>query len=119
MKTIYSDACYLMFSTILIIALSGCASQKSLYYWGDYQEQVYDQLKGKTSPEQQLTVLEKNVQEARAKGAALPPGYHAHLGMLYAEIGKGDQVRQQLETEKTLFPESATFMDFLMRKFQK
>jgi len=100
--------------------LGGCASgSQPLYYWGSYQPQVYQRLKGETTPEEQIGALEEDVQKARSKGLALPPGYHAHLGLLYAEIGKEDQVRQEFETEKTLFPESATYMDFLMRNFKK
>ena len=59
------------------------------------------------------------MQKARAAVRTLPPGFHAHLGMLYADAGKLDQVRQQFETEKALYPESATYMDFLTRKFDK
>ncbi|WP_137939185.1 DUF4810 domain-containing protein [Chitinivorax sp. B] len=101
--------------------LAGCAnhSQKPLYYWGQYQPQVYEYLKGDgTGPEAQIIAMEKGIQQARAKDAALPPGYHAHLGMLYLKAGRDDQVKQQFETEKTLFPESATFMDFLLKKFK-
>jgi hypothetical protein len=39
--------------------------------------------------------------------------------MLYASIGKEDQLVQELQTEKTLFPESAPYMDFLMRNYKK
>jgi hypothetical protein len=35
--------------------------------------------------------------------------------MLYGGIGKDDQMVQELRTEKALFPESATYMDFLLR----
>ena len=48
-----------------------------------------------------------------------PPGFHAHLGMLYALAGKQDQVAVEFETEKKLFPESAAYMDFLLKKSKK
>lgn len=100
--------------------LSGCVTQpQQLYYWDGYQQQVYQRFENKSSAEEQIAALEESVQKARAADRALPPGFHAHLGMLYAEIGKADQVRQQFETEKAMFPESAEYMDFLMRKFAK
>lgn len=106
--------------TCALVFLSGCATQeKPLYYWGSYQAQTYAYFKGEASPEEQIIALEEDVQKARAEGLELPPGYHAHLGMLYAKVGKEDQVVQQLETERTYFPESASFMDFLLRKFGK
>ncbi|WP_439886412.1 DUF4810 domain-containing protein [Pseudomonas sp. MBLB4123] len=101
--------------------LGGCVSQpKPLYHWVGYQEQVYAHFKNDGSgPEQQIAALEASLQEARAQDAVPPPGFHAHLGMLYAEVGKADQVRQQFETEKTLFPESAPYMDFLLRNAER
>ncbi|MBB5391134.1 MULTISPECIES: DUF4810 domain-containing protein [unclassified Herbaspirillum] len=105
----------------LAIMLTGCANQhKSLYGWGNYQQQVYAHFKSEgDGNEQQIAALEESLQKIRAKGEAVPPGYHAHLGMLYAAIGKEDQLVQELETEKTLFPESTPYMDFLMRNYKK
>ena len=39
--------------------------------------------------------------------------------MLYASLGKDDQMVQQFQTEKQLFPESAAYMDFLLKKAKK
>lgn len=101
--------------------MAGCAQRAApLYYWGAYQPQVYEYFKGDgKSFEEQIIALEEDVQKARAQGATLPPGFHAHLGLLYLKAGKDDQVKQQFETEKTQFPESSSFMDFLLRKFNK
>jgi hypothetical protein len=105
---------------ITAATLGGCVTQpQPLYYWDGYQQQVYQRFESTSSAEAQIAALEESLQKARATDRALPPGFHAHLGMLYAEIGKADQVRQQFETEKTLFPESTQYMDFLMRKFAK
>lgn len=97
--------------------LSGCAGNQTppLYHWEGYQQQVYEHFKHETGPQEQIAALEASLQKARATDRSPPPGFHAHLGMLYAEAGKADQVRQQFETEKALFPESAAYMDFLMR----
>ncbi|ORC51233.1 DUF4810 domain-containing protein [Burkholderia sp. A27] len=101
--------------------LTGCATPPPppLYQWDAYQPQVYEYLKGKTSPEQQIDALEKGLQQISAKGKTPPPGFHAQMGMLYADVGKGDQARQQFEAEKQLFPESSAYMDFLLKKSQK
>ena len=97
--------------------LPGCAGNQTppLYHWDGYQQQVYEHFKHETGPQEQIAELEASLQKARSADRSPPPGFHAHLGMLYAEIGKADQVRQQFETEKALFPESAAYMDFLMR----
>lgn len=94
--------------------LSGCAQPKTLYQWGSYQPEVYEYFKGE-SKEAQVAKLEEDLQKIRSTNGNPPPGYHAQLGMLYGSLGKDDQMVQELRTEKTLFPESATYMDFLLR----
>ena len=64
--------------------------------------------------EQQIAALEKNEQEAKGKGQVLPPGFHAHLGLLYARQGHPDKAASAFKTEKSLYPESAAYMDFLL-----
>lgn len=110
-----------VFTGMLVLGLlSGCANgPQTLYHWDGYQQQVYQRFDAKSSTEEQIAALEASVQKARAADRALPPGFHAHLGMLYADVGKLDQVRQEFETEKALYPESATYMDFLLRKFDQ
>lgn len=94
--------------------LTGCAGPKPMYQWEGYQSQVYEYFKGE-SKETQITALESGLEKIKAKGGAVPPGYHAQLGMLYLNVGKGDQMIKEFQTEKTLFPESTPYMDFLLR----
>ena len=104
---------------IAVLLLSGCAQpKKSLYYWGNYQGQLYSHFKGESSPEEEIAVLEADADKAAAEDMALPPGFAAHLGLLYAEAGHPDKMAASLETEKQRFPESSTFMDFLLKKFK-
>ncbi|HDR9252826.1 DUF4810 domain-containing protein [Burkholderia vietnamiensis] len=105
-------------ATAAAMLLAGCAAPTTppLYQWNGYQPQVYEYFKGQSSPQQQIDALEKALQEIRAKGNKPPPGFHAHLGMLYASVGSEQQAGQEFEAEKALFPESASYMDFLMKK---
>ena len=109
-------------AAVAALSLDGCATQPhSLYYWGDYQAQVYEYLK---SPEggdvaQQVAALEEGAQKAAAENKPLPPGYHAQLGMLYLSQGRSDQAVEQLALEKAEYPESGRFMDRLLKKFEK
>ncbi|QXH56512.1 DUF4810 domain-containing protein [Pseudomonas maumuensis] len=100
------------------VLLAGCNSPKTLYQWESYQPQVYGYLKG-DSKEEQATALERDLEKIKAKNGAVPPGYHAQLGLLYSSLGKDDQMIQQFRTEKALFPESAAYMDFLMSNASK
>ncbi|CAD6554463.1 hypothetical protein LMG28727_05736 [Paraburkholderia kirstenboschensis] len=104
--------------TAAALLLSGCANTSTppLYQWTGYQPAVYDYLKGERAPQEQIDALEKAVQQIRAKGNTPPPGFHAQLGMLYATAGNDGQAMQEFDAEKQLFPESSTYMDFLMKK---
>lgn len=96
---------------------SGCATRpQPLYYWGDYQSQVYSHFQAEKGPEEQIQALEKTREQARAQGKSLPPGLQAHLAMLYGQTGRSDRLVENLQAEKALFPESQTFMDFLLKK---
>lgn len=101
------------------ILLTGCAANNAtppLYQWDGYQPEVYEYFKAQTAPQEQIDSLEKSLQQIRAKGNRPPPGFHAHLGMLYASVGKDQQAVQEFEAEKQSFPESSTYMDFLLKK---
>lgn len=98
--------------------LAGCVSRpQPLYYWGDYQSQVYGHFKGEKSPEEQIQALEMVREEALSEGKPLPPGFQAHLAKLYGQTGRSERLVEQLEAEKKQYPESSTFMDFLLKKF--
>ena len=97
--------------------LAGCAAEpRTLYTWGSYEELIYGSYAspGKVAPEQRVEIREKDYQVARAANKRMPPGWHAHLGYLYYQLGKPDQARQELLTEEAEFPESAVFMDRLL-----
>jgi hypothetical protein len=86
-----------------------------MYGWNDYQPKVYDYFQGSDANEQIIT-LEKNLMEFNAKGQLAPPGFHAHLGMMYAQVRNLDRAAQEFMIEKKRFPESAAYMNFLLNK---
>jgi len=103
------------------LGMVGCAqAPKPLYYWGNYQAQVYDHFRSDSKgPLEQLRLLDEQAEKAKSAGLPLPPGYYAHLGLVYLELGRGDDARRALETERTHFPESAPYMDSLLKRFEQ
>ena len=106
---------------VLASTLGACATKNpSLYSWQGYQANLDAYFRAKSvSPDAQAQLMEQDLQKIRASGLAVPPGYHAHLGLLYGEQGDLDKFAQQVALEKSKFPESQTFMDFLTRNFKK
>lgn len=102
-----------------IAALAGCATrQPPLYSWETFPRQQYDVLlrSGTASPDAQILALQAHAEKARAAGAALPPGFRAHLGMLQLAVGNADQARAMWQAEKLAFPESTPYMDQLLKR---
>lgn len=113
---------HLLLIGLTALTLVGCATASpTLYQWGSYQSQIYNLYNdpGKVPVEVQIEKLEAEYQTARSTNKAVPPGYHAHLGYLYFQVGKKDQSLQQFQTEKSLFPESAVFMDRVIAQLKK
>lgn len=104
----------------LVLIFTGCASQKSLYYWGSYEYQIYQMYTepGKAPPKQQLVKFEEDYQKSMSQNKKMPPGFHAHVGYLYFESGKLDQAFKNFEMEKLQYPESSIYMDSLMQRMK-
>jgi len=102
--------------------LSGCVTPpKPIYAWGSYEQLIYSAhaTPGAADAQTQVLSLEKDYEAARSANQPLPPGWHAHLGYLYFQLGKTDQALQEFNTEKVQFPESAVLMNRLIAKVKK
>jgi hypothetical protein len=106
----------IILALVITVCFSGCASQ--IYYWGNYEGQVYAYLKGE-SPANQISILERDRKTIESGGMKAPPGFYAHLGLLYTESGNNAEAVICFETEKTLFPEAAAYMDFLLTNLRR
>ncbi len=109
-----------LLATMLLILFAGCAHKPvtpPLYLWGTFPKMQYDTLLGSgVAPVEQIGVMQAQAEQARAAGAALPPGFRAHLGMLKLASGDAGQAREMWLAEKLAFPESAPYMDQLLKR---
>ena len=102
----------------LAATLAACAHGPApLYQWGEFPHHQYDTLRGEgKSPAEQITALEAQAQQVEAAHTALPPGFRAHLGLLYLDAGDAAKARAMWQAEKSAFPESALYMDQLLKR---
>ncbi len=100
--------------------LTACQPQTA-YRWGSYEAMVYKMYRSPkdATPEKQIEILQKEARLAESEHRELPPGFRAHLGFLFSQVGESDSARNQFEEEKIHFPESASFMDQLLGKIKK
>nr|WP_314888413.1 DUF4810 domain-containing protein [uncultured Campylobacter sp.] len=102
--------------------LSGCAddSPRQLYYWdGAYTSSVYEYLTEEGDAGAQIAALEESLQKAYQRAAKVPPGLHAHLGLLYLSQGNGAKFKAYVEKEAELYPESRDYAMFLLNQNSK
>jgi hypothetical protein len=108
----------LALAACVAVLATGCANRvQPLYLWESFPRQQYDTLLTHGSPSQdQILALQAHAEKARASNAALPPGFRAHLGMLQLAAGNIDEARALWQAEKASFPESAPYMDQLLKR---
>ena len=102
---------------VLSLALAGCGST-SYYEWGRYEDSVYQVTvrPGGFDLQAEIDSLEQQLEKTAAKQRPVPPGLHAHVGFLHSIAGNLDAARSHFVEEKTLYPESAKFMDGLLAR---
>jgi hypothetical protein len=104
----------------LLVLLPACATrQPPLYLWETFPRQQYAALLGEgLDAGAQIAVMNAHAEKARGADAALPPGFRAHLGLLHHNAGDLDSARAMWLAEKAAFPESAPYMDRLLRRLE-
>lgn len=104
-----------LLACMAILTVAGCKSTQPMYYHGNYPTAVYHFFKNdEITIDEQIHALEVLLEQAANSGRPVAPGIHAHLGMLYFEQGDALNGALQFESEKRLFPESSTYIDFLL-----
>lgn len=99
-----------------IATLTGCQATKPLYHYGSYQNNVYEHFKNEDSTvTQEIDALEKTISDSSRQKLPVAPGVYAHLGFLYLQSGQRDTGISYLHKEKQLYPESAKYIDFLLK----
>jgi hypothetical protein len=103
-------------AVLILLCASSCANQK--YYWGDYDSSLYHYYKNPAKAED----YEKELKSIIEKGEAtkkVPPGIYAEYGYQLMLKKDWDGAAVNFEKEKTLWPESASFMDSLVKRVQE
>ena len=119
-ETVNNQKKILFLSLVVAAMVTGCKSP-DIYYWGHYEKSIYIAYvkPDKATPELQARIMEEDMHRAISANKPLPPGFHAHLGNLYYQMGKSDLALQEFQKEKMQFPESAVFMDRLIANLAK
>ncbi|NDY72282.1 DUF4810 domain-containing protein [Desulfobacter hydrogenophilus] len=103
---------------LIIFLMAGCATNKEIYYWGEYEQLIHDAYikPGSADPATQIEKLNADIQKSEAMGKRVAPGIYAHLGFLYAVEGKDSQSKAAFKQEQTLYPESNAFIEGMLNR---
>jgi len=97
---------------------AGCAQRGPgpMYMWESFPTHQYHAQQRDGTTEAQITAMQAQAEKARGANAKLPPGFLAHLGMLQLSVGNAEEASNLWNAEKVAFPESAPYMDQLLKK---
>ncbi len=102
-----------------VFLLGACVTPPTpLYHWGEYEPML---LKQHQEPDSmavadKIELLNTDIITAQEKGLMIAPGFYAHLGYLYFQVGDIGAGETAFQREKELFPESTHFVDGLLER---
>ena len=104
---------------LLIVVLTGCATQKPLYYWGNYSSSLYKYKKAPTEENMKAhqAVLLNIIDQSNKLNLRVPPGVCCEYGYLLFKEGKQVEAMQYFDLEEKTYPESKPFLDRLRAKW--
>jgi hypothetical protein len=99
---------------------AACESPKTIYHWQSYEESAYHLLRDpdRTDLVEDIRNLSGEIEKDLVEGRRIAPGVHAHLGYLYYLSGNPDSAKIEFEAEKAAYPESAVFIDGVLRRLK-
>jgi len=105
-----------------LFMLSGCGTQpKPLYTYGNYSSSYYASKKdvgADTALELQKSIEYAIANSENSTSRRVAPGMYANLGYIYLKGGETDKAIESFNKEKSIYPESAHFMDRMIKKIE-
>lgn len=112
----------LIVSFITVVLATACTPQKkTLYTWGNYDSVSYNYIKTETDEnlDKLLASYEGLIENQKGLRKEVPPGVCADYGFLLYKKGKKAEALAMLKKEVTLYPESATFINRIIKKIEQ
>jgi hypothetical protein len=101
------------------LALTGCATQQSMYQWGSYDSLLYQGYKEPSKMEAMKVKLQAHIDALEKSGQKVGPGLYAELGTLYLEGGASDKAVALYSRERDAWPESKGLMTSMITNIER
>ncbi|MBO4404214.1 MAG: DUF4810 domain-containing protein [Treponema sp.] len=117
-KTLVNGIKLAVASGLAFLALS-CGTTK-LYSWYDYQEDYYHAMKDadEESVKELAETYQKIIEKQKETRGIVPPGIYADYGWMLLQSGKVEEGKAMLAKEMELYPESATFVGSILKRYE-
>jgi hypothetical protein len=111
----------ILFIASCVLWLVGCAPQTTLYNWGKYQEASYSYVKTNTDEDLEKLLKEYQyvIENQKAGRKTVPPGIYADYGYLLVKQGKIKEGIDMMKMEIALYPESAVFIEGIIKRLEQ
>lgn len=107
---------YRMAATVAACALmSACVAQKTKYDWAGYDQALYDYYKHPADAAEYMKALKGAIDNADHAHQRTAPGLCAEYGYMLMQQQKYDDAAAYFQQEKQAWPESASFMDGMIK----
>ncbi len=111
----------LLFVVAIASIFIGCGGPKPLYVYGGYSDSYYAFKKDMDL--ESMLELQKTIEEAienadESRSGRVAPGMYANLGYIYLKAGKSKEAVASFNKEKSIYPESAHFMNRIIKKVE-
>lgn len=106
-----------LFITLALLTsflISGCATNKNLYQWGNYEETLFAYFHEPDVKEEMLEYYFEFIAEAQTGKKPVAPGLFAEAGTFMLEKGNTPAALRFYELERAAWPESSALMTTLI-----
>jgi hypothetical protein len=103
---------------LIALALTGCQTPSN-YYWGGYENMLYQGYKDPGKMADMKLGLESYVKAMDDAKQKVAPGLFAELGTLYLDSGEADKAVIMYARERDAWPESKYLMDTLIKNIER
>lgn len=105
--------------TAAILLLSGCATNKNLYEWGNYEETLFVYFHEPEVKDQMLTNYLAFIEKAQAGSAKkVAPGLFAEAGTFMLEKNDVESALRFYQLEHKTWPESRSMMEIMISNLE-
>ncbi len=101
------------------VVCAGCATQKSLYRWGNYENSLYAMYKHPEKVKEYQEALRLIIERCEKAGQKVPPGIRAEYGYSLYREGRLEEAVASFKKERESWPESYVLMNTLIANVEK